>query len=952
MSTLTEKLAQIVNQAPDKIAVQIKKGAEYVQYTYKEFYDHVQSVACSLMHLEIKQGDKIIIMLENRPEWGFIYFGILMAGAIAVPVDPQSNKNDLEYFIKDSASKIIFISNQLLSALKDVDTSMVAKIIVLDEMPKDVNQKTLPFAKFFTCPKINTVWPKIQSNHLASILYTSGTTGKPKGVQLTHANFYANFSSIEKLKFLSTMPIAPQNAKFGTNDFVPEGDILSKEYREYCALKISSSGAKAEVKNRILRCDGHRHNVLSILPLHHSFPFMVTLVLPLFTQNKITYLISLKREEILTCMREAGITVLSGVPQFFVLLSKAINQAIKTTPFFLRWPLYGLIEIGWLLRKFSKINLNKYFLYKVHKLFGKKLKFLVCGGAKLNLDVEIFFNKLGFSLMQGYGLTETAPVVTFNPGVLRKLGSVGKAIPDVEVKIINQDSYGIGEIIIKGANVMQGYYNKPEETAQVIKNGWFYSGDLGYLDPDGFLFITGRKKELIVLSSGKNITPEQVETHYQQSLFIKELCVVASSEDKIMAVIVPDFDHLRKVGVIDAYTMIKTDLEILSKDYPEYKRIMGFVITKEDLPRTRLGKLKRHVIQAEYADELKQGKQTAYQEQEVSTDDLQIIATPVFKQIVEVIQQEKQVQQPISLNDHLGIDLGFDSLNRVELIASLEKKFNLRITESLMANVFTVKELVAAVNDLLKQQKPGIKPVEIKAKETLWRDLLNTDPEKNITDKINLFPDILDKFATVMFCGGLKMIAKLAWRIEVEGAENLPKDTVFVLCPNHNSYLDAFLMAAALPNSVEIRNFFLGYNVFVDVPIIRDLVKIGRIIPIDPGVKLVEALQACGYVLRHGKVICIFPEGGRSTDGEVKTFKKGVGILAKELNVPLIPVYIDGLFTALPRGRIFPRFNKVKIIFGKPCTSEQLQKQGQALGETDDYAAITRAIQQQVINLM
>jgi long-chain acyl-CoA synthetase len=884
MSTLTEKLSQVANQVPDNIAVQIKKGDKYVQYTYKEFYDHVRSIAYSLMQLGIKPNDKVIIMLENRPEWGFIYFGILMAGAIAVPVDPQSNKDDLEYFLTDSASEIIFASERLLSMLTGIKINVVEKIIVLDEIPKDIDNsiasKVLSFTKFFTCPQANTTWPKVSPENLASILYTSGTTGKPKGVQLTHANFYANFSSIEKLKFLST-----------------------------------------------------KHNILSILPLHHSFPFMVTLLVPLFTQNKITYLASLKREEILACMREAGITVLSGVPQFFVLLSKAINQAIQTIPFFLRWPLYGLIELGWLLRKFTKINLNKYLLSRVHKLFGKKLKFLICGGAKLNLDAEIFFNKLGFSLLQGYGLTETAPVVTFNPGVLRKIGSVGKAIPGVEIKIINPDQNGIGEIAIKGPNVMQGYYNKPEETAKVLKDNWFYSGDLGYVDRDGFLFITGRAKELIVLSSGKNITPEQVEDHYQQSRFIKELCVV------------------RKAGVIDARAMIKTDIEVLSKDYPEYKRIMGFIVTKQDLPRTRLGKLKRHVIQTEYADELKAGKPTAYQAEEISEDDLQIIATPVFKKVVEVIQQEKQIQQPIALTDHLGIDLGFDSLSRVELIASLEKKFNLHITEKLMANVFTIKELVAAIDALLVQQKPGAKAVEIKAKETLWQDLLNVDPEKNITDKIDLSPTKLAEFAAVVFCSGLYMIAKLAWRIEIIGTKNLPKDTAFVLCPNHVSYLDPFLMAAAMPNQVETRNFFLGYNIFFDVPIIRDLVKIGRIIPLDPGVKLVDALQACGYVLRHGKMICIFPEGGRSTDGSVKTFKKGVGILAKELNIPLIPVYIDGAFQALPRGSKFPRFNKIKIIFGKSYTPDQLQQQGKALGETDNYAAIARGIQQQVIDL-
>ncbi|MGD9107781.1 MAG: AMP-binding protein [Gammaproteobacteria bacterium] len=905
MSTLTEKLAQVVSEAPNKIAMQIKKNNKYVQYTYKELYDHVRSIAYSLMQLKVQPGDKIALILENRPEWSFIYFGILLAGAIAIPIDPQSDQQDLTYFLADSEAKIVFTSSQLLSSIAKANMALVEKIIVLDEDSQNIDAlietKVLSFTKFFACPQADTIWPKILPENLASILYTSGTTGKPKGVQLTHANFYANFSSIEKLKFLS-------------------------------------SG----------------HNILSILPLHHSFPFMVSLILPLFSKNKITYLSSLKREEILHCIQETDVTALIGVPQFFVLLAKAIKQAIKDIPFFLSWPLYGLINIGWLIRKTTKINLNKYLLYKIHKLFGKKFKFLVCGGAKLNLDVEYFFDKLGFTLLQGYGLTETAPVVTFNPGLLSKIGSVGKAIPDVAIKIIDPGQHGIGEIAIKGLNVMQGYYKNAVATSAVLKDKWFYSGDLGYLDQDGYLFITGRKKELIVLSSGKNITPELVEDYYSQSRFIKELCVmlIATQDgavEQLKAVIVPDFGNLRKFGVIDVEAAIKVELEILSKDYPEYKHIMGFIIAKQDLPRTRLGKLKRHLIRAKYQDELSGAEPATYQEPEISAEDLQLVVTPTFKKIAEIIQQEKQISRPIVLADHLGIDLGFDSLSRVELIAVLEKNFNLHIAEQDMANIFTVKELVLMINKLLGQQKPeATVALELKSKEVLWKDLLNAEPDKSITDKIDLAPNQLIKFATFLFCGGLYAIAKLAWRIEVVGVENLPKDTAFVLCPNHAAYLDAFLVAAAMPNWLAIRNFFLGYNVFFDVPVIRDLIKIGRIIPLDPGARLVDALQACGYVLRHGKVICIFPEGGRSVDGSVKPFKKGIGILAKELNVPLVPVYIDGSFQALPRGRVFPRFNKIKIEFGKPCLPDELQQQGFALGETDNYAAIARGIEQQV----
>lgn len=907
MSTLVEKLAQVAREASAKIAMQIKRDNKYIKYTYKELYDYVRSIAYSLMQLNVQPGDKVSLILENRPEWGFLYFGILLAGAIAIPIDPQSDQQDLIYFLKDSEVKIVFTSNQWLSSLTKVNLTSVEKIIVLDEELQNIDvfmkTKILFFTKFFICPQADTKWPKILPENLASILYTSGTTGKPKGVQLTHANFYANFSSIEKLKFFSS-----------------------------------------------------DHNVLSILPLHHSFPFMISLILPLFTKNKITYVSSLKREEILSCIQETDVTVLVGVPQFFVLLAKAIKQAIKDIPFFLRWPLYGVINICWLIRKLIKINLNKYFLYKIHKLFGKKFKFLVCGGAKLNLDVEYFFNKLGFVLLQGYGLTETAPVVTFNPGLLSKIGSVGKAIPDVAIKIIDSDRYEVGEIVIKGPNVMQGYYKNAAATSAVLKDKWFYSGDLGYLDQDGYLFITGRKKELIVLSSGKNITPELVEDYHSQSRFIKELCVILIATqggvtEQLKAVIVPDFDNLRKHDVIDIEAAIKMELEILSKDYPEYKRIMGFVITKQDLPRTRLGKLKRHLIQAKYQDELSgvKSKPAVYQEAEMSAEDLQLIATSAFKKITEIIRREKYMDRPIVLTDHLGLDLGFDSLGRVELFASLEKSFNLHITEQAMANIFTVRELVLMIGKLLGQEKPkAVAAIEIKSREVLWKDLLSSDPEKSIIDKIDLAPGSLIKFATFLFCGGLYAIAKLVWRIEVIGAENLPKNTAFVLCPNHAAYLDAFLVAAAMPNWLAIRNFFLGYNVFFDVPVIRDLVKIGRIIPLDPGARLVDALQACGYVLRHGKTICIFPEGGRSVDGAVKTFKKGIGILAKELNIPLIPVYIEGSFQALRRGQVFPGFNKIKIKFGKPYFPDELQQQGFALGETDNYAAIARGIEEQV----
>jgi long-chain acyl-CoA synthetase len=898
---LPSKLKEVVSQSPNKIIMQIKKADDYVKYTYKEFYDYVQSIAYSLSELGIKKGDRVAIVLENRPEWAFVYFGIVFIGAIAVPLDPQSSQDDLTYFLKDSESKAVFTSQQFLSLFNAEIQSLpfLQKIIVLDG--NNGSQKVIPFTKFFSCPRVNLQIAEILPKDVASILYTSGTTGKPKGVMLTHENFYANFSSVDKLKSFS-----------------------------------------------------HKNNVLSILPLHHSFPFMVTLIIPLFSQGKITYLASLKREEILKCMRETGVTILVGVPQFFFLFYKSMLNEIKQIPFLLRMPLLGLLELLWILRKFTRINLSKLLLFKIHRQFGKKLKFFGCGGAKLNEKAEIFLNKVGFTVLQGYGLTETAPIVTFNPINKQKIDSVGKAIPDVNVRILAPDESGIGEVLINGSNVMRGYYKHEKETADVLKDGWFYSGDLGYLDKQGCLFLTGRKKELIILGSGKNISPEEVEDYYGQSAFIKELCVLAVSEgeeERLVAVVVPDFDYCRKVGELNVYEIIKWDLENRSKNYPSYRRIMGFVITKHELPRTRLGKLKRFTIKEEYLGEL-MGKGAKREVFVPTEEDLQILSSEVYKKVIAVVAEEGGLARPVQIDDHLEIDLRFDSLTRVELIAALEKTFGIKFSEAIMAKVFTVKELVVAVEKIVSES--GSKVIAAKKviiKKTLWADILKTDPAEDIVAKIDLVPGKIAKMSSSLVCGVLYGMFKLFFRLKVSGINNLPKDKPFILCPNHASYLDAFFIAASMPHWLQVRMFFLGFSVYFDVPIVRNLVKVGKIIPLDPAARLIDAMQACSYVLRNNRDICIFPEGGRSIDGEVKTFKKGVGILAKELNVSLVPVYISGSHEAWPRGTRFPKPHAVKIIFGQPYDPKELKKEGLKLGAKDDYEAIAFGIREKVVEL-
>jgi long-chain acyl-CoA synthetase len=876
--TLTEQLTIVAKENPQTIALQTKTSTGYETYTYQEIYHHVQKIAEALIKAGLKKNDRVAIVLENRAEWAFVYFGILFAGGIAVPLDPMASSEEMTYFFNDSEAKIVFTSLlHITNIYRAVQKSVSSPKIVLldDEKADELIDDILGFTAFLKeSTQETTVDPQINPEDLASILYTSGTTGKPKGVMLSHKNFYSNFQSIEKL-----------------NIFFKDHD-----------------------------------NMLAVLPLHHSFPFMVNLLIPLFLRIKVTYVASLKREQIIECMQETGITFFVGVPLFFNLFYQTIQSEINKLPLLTRLSLSVLINIGYKLRQLTHININKLILTKIHSTFGKKLRYFISGGAKLDRNVETFFKKLGFSIVQGYGLTETAPVVAFNPLTKAKIGSVGKPIPEVMIKIINQDENGIGEVIIAGPNVMQGYYKHEKETEETLKNGWFYSGDLGYFDRNGFLFLTGRIKELIILGSGKNIAPEDVENHYVKSPYIKELCVLAAGEgdkEALKAVIVPDFFCFKKTGELNFYETIKLELEKLSKNYPIYKTIMGFVITKNPLPRTNLGKLTRHKIRAEYLNELT-GKAQKTPEAELAAEDLALLSLPIFNDIANIITTQKQPDRPLSLHDHLSLDLGFDSLTRIELISTLEKKFNVQIPESVVAKVSTIKDLVLMFRKASLGQSFGTEKVSW-ITEDLWQSILSTDPAQKIVEKIDISPSLTAKAFMWPVYGLFFIISKLLWRIEIKGTDNLPKDIPFIICPNHASFLDAFLVLAAIPRWLHFKIFFLGLSKFFEVPIIRHIIKIGRIIPLDLAHNLLEAMRASSYVLRHKRVMAIFPEGGRTVSGSIEPFKKGVGILASELNVPLIPVYIEGAYNALPINKIVPSLTKIKVTFGKPYLPEKFK---------------------------
>jgi long-chain acyl-CoA synthetase len=347
---------------------------------------------------------------------------------------------------------------------------------------------------------------------------------------------------------------------------------------------------------------------LSILPLNHMLEITGGLIAPLYAGSCVTYCESIKTTTIVSTMKETHTTAIICVPLVLKMIHDGMIKKVDKSPYLKRKFFYLLLAISKFLLKFD-IRAGKILFRPIHNEFGGRLRGFVSGGAPLNPDIERNFNALGFRVLQGYGLTETAPVISLNTYEHTKIGSVGKPLKGVEIKIIKEnESMNEGEIVTRGPHVMKGYYKNPEKTAEVLKNGWFNTGDIGYLDKDGFLYISGRLRNLIVLGSGKKVFPEEVEEVIGQSPYIKEICVLGKTAtqgvrkgcEEVHAIIVPILDIFNETDKKDENQIRKTiskEIARLSRSLAEYKRIVDFEINFDELPKTATKKIRRNLIQ-------------------------------------------------------------------------------------------------------------------------------------------------------------------------------------------------------------------------------------------------------------------------------------------------------------------------------------------------------------------
>lgn len=866
---------------PDKICIKFKKQDTYEGLTYTELYGKVCALRQELVRAGIRPGQRVALLLSNSPHWPVAFFAAASIQAVAVPIDSQLAPEEIRGILIHSAARMLLTEDKFGIALGAVLTwDTAVGILFVDRFGvASAGEKKEEIERRSS----------YDASKLAALFYTSGTTKERKAVMLTHKNLLSNVAAIEEL------------------------GILKRDDR-----------------------------IMSFLPLHHTYPFMITCLVPFLKGASVCFLQSIVHYELFNAMRENEVSVFVGVPQIFSLIERSISDRIRKYGFLARWSTNGLVNVCKGLSVLTGRNICKRVLKPMHAAFGGHLRLMTSGGAKLECAVARNFYRWGFPVIEGYGLTETSPVATFTPLSMFRFNSVGKPVPGVRIKIAPANDDKIGEVALRGDNVMLGYYRALNLTRAVIRDGWFFTGDLGFLDKEGYLHLTGRRDEVIVLASGKKINPEEIEAHYLKCPFIKEMCVIlaktAEGAGHLEAVIVPDEDRLRAGKHVNIGFKIKWELDAYSQKLPLHQRIKGFVLTSEALPRTRLGKLVRYKISDKYeAGGFKQEEKKMAPERLTRFEDLAI------KYVSRVLNKD------VKIDDHLELDLGLDSLGRIELLSALQDLVNVGIDDSLALELFqsrTVRDLITKAREALPEDAfLGF----VKREDTVfWPNVLAEPPSPANRKKIKLQFNVFDKAVIFVEAVFFKLLFKILFFVRATGRKNIPKDGPFVVTPNHVSYLDAFYVLCALPLRLISKTYFVGFGAIFNNPLIAWGARFHRLVPIDADLNLAEALKMCAYILRQGKILVYFPEGQRTADGQLKEFRKGIGILLKETGAKALPVYLDGAYKAWPRSRPFPLPARITVRIGRALEPQELEAQTAA----DPHIAIAEALKSKVSELI
>lgn len=794
------------------------------EYSYKEI---IRGIKYYSTLLKIKEGGKVAVTMENRPEMICSIFSVWNSEHTAVVLDSGYTGEQFSYAFSDSEPAYVFTSKKIYDRVKErIELSQKnIEIIVVDDI-------TIP--EDFEPDNYEVVIKDMES--IALLLYTSGTTGNPKGVMLSFNNLESNIKAVREIELVDD-----------------------------------------------------QDRVLAILPYHHILPLNLTMLMPMYFGTFLVILDELSSEALKSALKKYKITVIIGVPRVWEMLHKAIMGKINSN--FVAKKLFTLCKTV------NSVAFSKKIFKKVSDELGGCMRVLVSGGAKLDPEVSANFKTLGLPIIEGYGLTETSPIIAFNRPNNNVVGSAGQLIPDVEVKIAEDE-----EILVKGANVMKGYYNNPTATSEAIdSDGWFHTGDLGKFEGDS-LYIIGRKKEMIVLSNGKNINPGDIEsTILKDTDLIKEIAVMEYN-NHLMAVVYPDFDLIRRRQIANIKETLKW--EIIDKynvSAPKYRKILEVKIVKDELPKTKLGKIRRFMLKDFLAKNDEDVKENSKEKKEG-------IAVPQeFALEYETLKKylESNFNTEVQPNFHLELDLGLDSLDIVEILSFIETNFGVKVNEEEFSNLKNILDIAKFI-----KEKGG----KYHEESLDWKSILNQDIDVSLPRS---------SFVLRLIRLILKPIFMLYFRLrKLDSEKILESPAIYV--GNHQSFLDALIFSQAFPSKKLKDTYYIAVISHFDTPLRRYLADRGNIILIDINKNLKETLQVSAKVLREGKNLVIFPEGARTRDGELQEFKKTFAILSKELDIPVVPFGIRGAYDSMPYGSSFPKPAPIDIKFFDEIEPEEL----------------------------
>jgi long-chain acyl-CoA synthetase len=824
------------------------------EWSYAQLAGTVRQLAQGLVATGLEPGDRVALFAPDRPEWIAAALAAVRAGAVVTPLDAQFTDEALAHALADSGASVVFTAGDRVDRLDRLGGLRPdARLICLDAPEGDPRSW-----RRWLGAESGTL-PDRQPGDGAALFYTSGTTGPPKGVPLTHGNLAFQVDAV-----LAVGLVAPAD------------------------------------------------RVCLPLPLHHVYPFVLGVLTPLALGLPLVLPEALTGPQILRALREGEATLLVGVPRFYGALLAGIEARVASRG---RAPA-AVLRLALGLSTWARRRLGRYWgkrlLGALHAQLAPSLRLLACGGAALDPAIARKLESLGWQLATGYGLTETSPLLTLNLPGSPRVDSAGKPIPGVELRIdpLKGGTPGEGEIQARGPGVFAGYLNLPEKTRKAFTaDGWFRTGDLGYLDPEGFLHITGRVDEMLVTEGGENVHPENVEAVFLRHPFIREFALL-QREGRLVGLVLPAPEAIERAGRADAVRAARDAVAEVNAQLPSYQRISDLAVTRDPLPRTRLGKLRRRWLPGAYekARAVETGEPGVLHPIAVSDmaeADRLLLEHPGAWAVWEWLGQRYPGRR-LTLDLSPALDLGVDSLEWLSVTLEIERRAAVELDEAAIGRVGTVRDLLreVAAAPARGAAAPGVP----------W-----DEPEKVLTAAQTRWLRPRGPGLTLLARGLFALngwLMRLLFRVRVVGLEHLP-EAPWVLAPNHVSFLDPLVLSAALGWRHLRRTSWGGWTgVAFANPLMRAVSRLARVLPVASERGAASSLALGAAVLQQGDCLVWFPEGERSASGRLGRFRPGIGFLLGRFPRPVVPVHIRGTFEALPRGRRWPRPHRVTVAFG------------------------------------